>query len=270
METKEEIDVTFTKQDDEAVKEKVDDTYKYTKIDTLDEDPPFEPENGTCYVAISFVSPEGLMNCHVRGFKVRGFFFAKSDEEAKKRGQELNKKLKIKDKYFDIFVAPVGKWCPWDPDPLDKKYVHETEYDNKKLDKMMKSINERNMNDLNELVGRRKDQINKGKDAHKQRIADTMKDNAKSKIDEEDTNNENQKEKIKKHDHNDTSEIKARLRKKLEQKQLEKTTEELRNSKPVEPKIEEIKTEKTEHIDKTRENIDRMKGLLNRYQSNKQ
>lgn len=262
MESNSEIDsVTFTKQDNEEVKEKTDDMYKYTKIDTLDEDPPFEPEKGTCYVAISFVSPEGLMNCHVRGFKVRGFFYAKTDEEAKERGKELNKKLKIKDKYFDIFVAPVGKWCPWDPDPLDKKYVQETEYDNKKLDKMMKSINEKNMNDLNELVGRRKDQINKGKDAHKQRIADTIKDNAKSKIETEEI--PEPEEKVKKHDHSDTSEIKARLRKKLEQKQLESTKEELRNSKPVERKVEH------EHVDKTKENIDRMKALLNKHQSEK-
>jgi hypothetical protein len=256
METENTDELTFTKQDDENEK-KVDDTYKYTKIDTLDEDPPFQPENGTCYVAISFVSPEGLMNCKIRGFKVRGFFFAKNDEEANEKGKEFNKQLKIKDKYFDVFVAPAGKWCPWDPDPLDKKYVHEAVYDNKKLNTMMKSVNERNMNDLNELVGRKKEQLDKSKEAHQQRVADTIKDNATGTISHDVTPEK------KKHDQNDVNELRSRMRRKLEEKKLKETENELR-SKPLEPNV----SDKQE--DKTTENINKMKTMLEKYKKEKE
>ena len=50
------------------------------KIDHLKED---EPIPGQKFVCLSFVSPEGIRNCSVRGVKVRGVF--STYDEAKER-----------------------------------------------------------------------------------------------------------------------------------------------------------------------------------------
>jgi len=47
----------------------------------------------------------------VRGLKVRGVFPTQEEAEMK------CKKLREMDPNFDIFVAPVGMWLPWHPDP---------------------------------------------------------------------------------------------------------------------------------------------------------
>ena len=47
-----------------------DDMKKYTKIDNLDEDPVVESGR---YFLVSFVSPEGVMNCKMRGLKIRTY-----------------------------------------------------------------------------------------------------------------------------------------------------------------------------------------------------
>jgi hypothetical protein len=47
----------------------------------------------------------------IRGLKVRGVFPTQEEAELK------CKKLREMDPNFDIFVAPVGMWLPWHPDP---------------------------------------------------------------------------------------------------------------------------------------------------------
>ena len=47
----------------------------------------------------------------IRGLKVRGVFPTQEEAEMK------CKKLREMDPNFDIFVAPVGMWLPWHPDP---------------------------------------------------------------------------------------------------------------------------------------------------------
>ena len=51
------------------------------EIDYLTED---EVINNKLYVCMSFLSPEGIKNCSVRGLKIRGVY--KTQEEANKRG----------------------------------------------------------------------------------------------------------------------------------------------------------------------------------------
>ena len=63
-------------------------------VDLLEEDKPIA---GQKFVCLSFVSPEGLMNCNTRGIKIRGTY--NTYEQAKKACELLNKK----DKYFEIF-----------------------------------------------------------------------------------------------------------------------------------------------------------------------
>ena len=62
------------------------DNNKYTTIDNLTEDTVIE---GQKYVLMSYVSPEGLMNCKIRGVKVRGVF--NNMEEAKKKIRRIEK-----------------------------------------------------------------------------------------------------------------------------------------------------------------------------------
>jgi hypothetical protein len=143
------------------------DTDKYTKIDHLDED---EPINGQKWALLSFISPEGVMNCSVRGVKVRGVY---ATEEAARNAAA---KFKHTDKYFDVFVGEVGKWLPWDPNPMD---VSEAVYNKKKQTHIMQGMHKRNEETMNELVGRRKEMLDKSKETHKQRVAQSIKDSAK-------------------------------------------------------------------------------------------
>jgi ERCC4-related helicase len=69
----------------------------------------------------------------MRGLKVRGVFSNPKEAEIKA------KKLQNKDKYHNIFMAEVGKWTPWDPNPHE---VHDQEYNNDQLNSLMKKYKE--------------------------------------------------------------------------------------------------------------------------------
>lgn len=88
-------------------------------VDQLSEDPILTNQLWCC---ISFISPETIKNCNLRGIKVRGVYGTK--EEATKRAQFLQSI----DPDFNIFVGEVGKWLGWDPDPQtidDNRYIEE-------------------------------------------------------------------------------------------------------------------------------------------------
>ena len=67
----------------------------------------------------------------VQGLKVRGVY--KREKDARARAQYLRKSV---ERAFDIFVAPVGKWVPFNPISLGDVKV---EYMNDKLNKLVKS-----------------------------------------------------------------------------------------------------------------------------------
>ena len=69
----------------------------------------------------------------IRGIKVRGVF--DSLREAEIRAQVLKK---IDDK-FNVYVAQVGCWCPWSPNPDD---IADQEYAETHLNTMMKKYKE--------------------------------------------------------------------------------------------------------------------------------
>ena len=69
----------------------------------------------------------------MHGLKVRGVY--PSEEMAKTRAKNLSKK----DPYFNVYVAPVGQWLPWDPNP---DQVESSEYQNEELNKLMSSYKE--------------------------------------------------------------------------------------------------------------------------------
>jgi hypothetical protein len=69
----------------------------------------------------------------LHGLKVRGVYA--TNEQATARAKALHKK----DPYFNVYVADVGEWLPWDPEPDD---VQSQEYANDQLNKLMEAYRE--------------------------------------------------------------------------------------------------------------------------------
>jgi hypothetical protein len=101
------------------------------KIDFLDEDPVIKGQEWIC---VSFLSPEGVKNCKIRGFKFRGAF--ETQEEANKHAKEIQKNL---DPDFHVFVGEGFKWLPWDQDP---ETVNNQEYHEEALNELSKAYKE--------------------------------------------------------------------------------------------------------------------------------
>ena len=93
-------------------------------VDQLTPDAPILGQLWTC---ISFLSPEGIRNCSVRGLKIRGVFATRDEAEA------YAKELSGSD-IFHVFVGEVGKWLPWDPDPND---AEDQVYQEEELQRLM-------------------------------------------------------------------------------------------------------------------------------------
>jgi hypothetical protein len=69
----------------------------------------------------------------IRGLKCRGVYG--SYEQATARAQQLHKK----DPYFNVYVAEMGAWLPWDPEPEE---VQDQQYSNDQLNKLMGAYRE--------------------------------------------------------------------------------------------------------------------------------
>lgn len=69
----------------------------------------------------------------IRGIKVRGSY--DSMPEAENRVAQIKKF----DKHFDVYVAQVGCWCPWNPDPAT---VESQQYPLTELNTLMKEYKE--------------------------------------------------------------------------------------------------------------------------------
>lgn len=161
-----------------------------------------EPIPGQAWVCLSFLSPEGIMNCSLRGLKIRGVYGTK--EEAEKRA----KRLQELDPDFDIFVGEMGKWLPWDPEPdTAESQVHQNEQ-------------------LNELMKGHKENQEKAKVMSEQRKREMLEQAAVEK------NNKKS---------HDSQSVKERLRKKLEEKKKNSGTPTIVPEKAMsKPKIEEV------------------------------
>lgn len=212
------------------------DMKKYTKVDNLDED------SFAGFYLVSFISPEGIMNCNVRGLKLRTYknkVVFQTLEEAQQAAEEINKK----DGYFHVFVGESGKWMGWDPSPDDRTKVEKEVWANKDQNEIMQGLREKEdkkLQELNALVGKKKSMVDKDKKTHKKRVAKAIKDGlqgkqtqqtdeAESKIvtelpeGAEVVTEEEVKEEVKKvvnkKNRPNVNDIKNRLRKKLEDKQ---------------------------------------------------
>ena len=98
----------------------------------------------------------------MRGVKVRGTY--ETLREAKKRAQLLQKR----DRNFNVFVGQVGYWLPWDPEAND---VEEQEYQEGRLNELMKKYQENADNrdfmyeqDKDERLKRAREEVRRRKD----------------------------------------------------------------------------------------------------------
>lgn len=152
----------FDKTPDAPVKE------KYTEVnpDNLDEDPQI---SGQKYVILSFLSPEGILNCKERAVKVRGVF------DTMEQAQEHCTKLEKTDKYFKLFIGEVGKWLDFDP-PAER--VEKEMTSNKQYQKLLDAQREQRMKNINELAGKYKEFSDKKDKGRSERILENKKSNA--------------------------------------------------------------------------------------------
>lgn len=237
IETNEEQEETFERQDTtEVQKESETDLSKYTTVDNLDEDKPIRDQK---YVLISYLSPSTLKNCNLYGVKVRGV--CATEQEAKKKVEQLRKQ----DKYFDIYVAPVGKWVPLDPDISQAESV---KYGNKELNAIMENTDEKHnelmLSNLNEMAGIHKERVDQGKASHTERVNNMKEMASKQNANVSDTSSR-------------TDLIRERMRRKMEQRQLKLgLTKESGNASDSSSSISQ-----SEKIDKLRELSERMNAL---------
>jgi hypothetical protein len=243
------------------------DMKKYTKIDNLDEDP--GEEN---FALISFVSPEGVMNCNMRGLKIRKYKGRPAIFKEYDRACTAAKELNEIDKYFDIFVMPIGKWCAWDPDPADRNMVEAEKWGNDEQQKLMdglekvKEKQELSLQEMNALVGKKKSLIDEGAVEHKNRVKESIKQGLAEKDGQKkelnlDTKKDSQ---VKPKNNANANDVKSRLRKQLEEKRLaEQTALTQTTVSPVTATLNTIE-EDTEQNQKLQENINRIKALTNK------
>ena len=127
-------------------------------VDTLDrltEDPVISDQK---FVCVSFLKPSQIeekyrsKDLSVCGFKVRGSF--DTYEDAQKRCEFL----RTIDNKHNIYIAEVGKWCPFEDNPEKAK---DTEYMNKDLNSLMKNYwkQQSDANEYHEI--RKQDMVNK-------------------------------------------------------------------------------------------------------------
>jgi hypothetical protein len=112
------------------------DKYRMFKVQASDEiEKRFDKENNS--------------RTSLRGIKVRGVF--QDREEAKKHCETMRKH----EPAVSVFVAPVGYWLPWDPDP---DAVQDNEYNVPQLNELMKKYHD-NIKDQKKDFDERKRQM---------------------------------------------------------------------------------------------------------------
>lgn len=162
------IDVTFGQSPDESDDEESDkeeDLSNYTVVDAdhLMEDNPIK---GQEYCLLSFMSPEGIMNCNVRAVKFRGAY------PTIKAAEAAAAKLEEQDEYFQIFVGETGKWLDFDP-PAAK--VEREKTSNPQHQKILDAQAKQRMTKINDLAGKTKQVMDKKRKGKKDMIDEKKK-----------------------------------------------------------------------------------------------
>src|SRR3990172_52106 len=105
----------------------------------------------------------------VRGLKVRGVYNQK--EEAEERAKFVNQNI---EPAIHAYVAPVGYWCPWDPNPDS---IKDSQYQNEELNKLMGQYHE-NVQARNKFFEDRKRELScqDSRDVLKERLRAKIKE----------------------------------------------------------------------------------------------
>lgn len=233
---------------------------KSTKIDHLKED---EPIPGQRFVLLSIVTPELIKNCSVRGIKIRGVYG--TEQEARLKAADLQKK----DQLHNIYVAPVGKWLPWDDDPSK---AQDEEYAEGELNRIMKGLkenqakskmlHEQRKNDLiektlKEQEKRKKKLSTKDNDSELDELTNKKSsENSKGKVELEPVNIEDMNKVNQKYDANQVETELGNLN-----KQLDQTKSELDQENFNIEKDKTIITEKTDNLNKINSELEEAQKL---------
>ena len=119
--------------------------YEYlVKPETLNDQYNFFVENNSEDIAKDYMQKNDFRTC-MRGIKVRGTY--ETLPEAENRAKQIQKT----DPTFNVYVAQVGCWCPWNPSPEGIA----VEYAESELNTLMKKYKE-NQNAKDEIYELRK------------------------------------------------------------------------------------------------------------------
>jgi len=116
----------------------------------------------------NFRRVHGAFKTSIHGVKIRGSY--DTVDEAQNRAKAL---MRIDDR-FNVFVAEVGCWCPWDPSTEE---IGEVEYKETQLNTLMKKYNEQGES-RDELYNKRKttliQQMGDDREAWLERVKETL------------------------------------------------------------------------------------------------
>lgn len=123
---------------------------------------------------------ENEYQCSVRGFKVRGAFNERKEAEAH------CKKMREQMEPVHVFIAPMGYWCPWDPNP---DAIQDSDYMVPALNELMGKYHD-NMREKNKFFEDRKQEMMQdagatNRERRKENIRKKLLDQKQAKIDQE-------------------------------------------------------------------------------------
>lgn len=227
---------------------------KKTKIDHLTED---EPISGQKFVLLSIVTPELIKNCSVRGIKIRGVYG--TEQEARSKASELQKK----DSLHNIYVAPVGKWLPWDDDPSK---AQDEEYAESELNRIMKGLKENQAKSKMLHEQRKNDLIEKTLKEQERRKKKLAKKGSESELDDmtnkKSSDNEKGKVELEPVNPSDMEAVNQKYDAKEAEKQVDNLTKELDKTKQeLEQENKNIEKDKSIIQDKSK-NINKINSEL--------
>ena len=225
MNTQTTNNVTFgqTEQRDEPEQQTVDmSNYTLVDADHLDEDDVL-PEQKYCL--LSFMSPEGIMNCNVRAVKFRGAFATLEAAE------KYAAKLESQDAYFKIFVGETGKWLDCD---ANSQKVEKEKTSNPQHQQIIDAQSKQRMAKINELAGRTKQLMDKKQKGRKDMMNEKKKEGAAQElVDKRRQRQTSNTQNTRNNNENKLGEMKERMRKKLEEKQNKKKLQNLGNTEDI-------------------------------------
>jgi hypothetical protein len=218
-------------------------------IDYLDDDPVI---HGQEWICVSFLSPEGIKNCKMRGLKFRGAFSTR--EEAENHAKMIQEKL---DPDFHIFVGEGFKWLPWNPEPDS---VENQEYYEKELNDLMKSTKE-NLYLKKQHENERKKKFMEQAMENKQKLTEQQRaDNIKEKLRKKHT----KKQQNKMHDDEEDTEPTVNI------EPVVKTEEEIKDfEKKINNEEKEIENEKKD-VKELAGSVQRLQEVYNKLLSKQQ